>query len=33
MLMVMRQDEDHAAALNDIIDMLEDMGGIGVIGK
>ncbi len=25
-LMVMRQDEDHAAALNDMIDMLEDMG-------
>ena len=24
--MVMRQDEDHAAALNDMIDMLEDMG-------
>lgn len=25
-LMVMRQDEDHVAALNDMIDMLEDMG-------
>lgn len=25
-LMVIRQDEDHAAALNDMIDMLEDMG-------
>ena len=25
-LMVMRQDEDHAAASNDMIDMLEDMG-------